>query len=93
MKVSTTDVDAKVTKMGDGGFRPAYNVQFAARASPRRMSRSTSRRRPRAIQRATAMRGRPGDTDAVPEWRARMGTDDAEAIDKERAATAECVNA
>jgi hypothetical protein len=27
--VSTTDPDARVMKMGDGGFRPAYNVQFA----------------------------------------------------------------
>jgi transposase len=28
-KVSTTDPPARVMKMGDGGFRPAYNVQFA----------------------------------------------------------------
>jgi len=28
-RVSTTDVDARVMKMGDGGFRPAYNGQFA----------------------------------------------------------------
>lgn len=28
-RVSTTDPDARVMKMGDGGFRPAYNVQFA----------------------------------------------------------------
>jgi transposase len=28
-RVSTTDADARVMKMGDGGFRPAYNVQFA----------------------------------------------------------------
>lgn len=27
-KVSTTDPDARVMKMSDGGFRPAYNVQF-----------------------------------------------------------------
>jgi len=27
--VSTTDPDARVMKMGDGGFRPAFNVQFA----------------------------------------------------------------
>ena len=26
---SSTDADARVMKMGDGGFRPAYNVQFA----------------------------------------------------------------
>ena len=29
-RVSTTDPQAHVMKMGDGGFRPAYNVQFAA---------------------------------------------------------------
>jgi transposase len=28
-RVSTTDPDARVMKMGDGGFRPAYNVEFA----------------------------------------------------------------
>ena len=29
VRVSTTDPDARVMKMGDGGFRPAFNVQFA----------------------------------------------------------------
>ena len=28
-RASTTDADARVMKMGDGGFRPALNVQFA----------------------------------------------------------------
>jgi transposase len=28
-RVSTTDADARVMKMADGGYRPAYNVQFA----------------------------------------------------------------
>ena len=28
-RVSTTDCDARVMKMADGGYRPAYNVQFA----------------------------------------------------------------
>jgi len=36
---------------------------------------------------------RPGDPPAVAAWRARMGTPEAQAIYKERAATAECVNA
>lgn len=27
-RVSTTDPDARVMKMGDGGFRPAFNLQF-----------------------------------------------------------------
>src|SRR5206468_8022903 len=29
-RASTTDPEARRMKMGDGGFRPAYNVQFAA---------------------------------------------------------------
>lgn len=29
VRVSTTDPEARVMKMGDGGFRPAYNLQFA----------------------------------------------------------------
>jgi transposase len=28
-RVSTTDPEATIMKMGDGGFRPAYNVQFS----------------------------------------------------------------
>ncbi len=28
-RASTTDVDATNMKIADGGFRPAYNVQFA----------------------------------------------------------------
>lgn len=31
-RASLTDPDATVMKMGDGGFRPAYNVQFATAA-------------------------------------------------------------
>lgn len=29
-RVSTTDADATVMKMGDGGFRPAYNIEFGS---------------------------------------------------------------
>ena len=29
-RCSTTDAEARQMKMGDGGFRPAYNVQFAS---------------------------------------------------------------
>jgi transposase len=32
-RASTTDADARVMKMGDGGFRPAYNVQVTSVAS------------------------------------------------------------
>lgn len=34
-RCSTTDPDARTMKMGDGGFRPAYNVQFATDAAAR----------------------------------------------------------
>jgi transposase len=36
---------------------------------------------------------RPGDGEQVREWRARMGTEPAKAISRERASTVECVNA
>jgi hypothetical protein len=32
-RASTTDADARVMKMADGGFRPAYNVQLATTGS------------------------------------------------------------
>ena len=35
----------------------------------------------------------PGDSPAVAAWRQRMGTPEAQTLYKERAATAECVNA
>jgi hypothetical protein len=34
-RVSTTDPDARVMKMADGGFRPAYNVHFATDVASR----------------------------------------------------------
>jgi len=33
-RASTTDADARNMKMGDGGFRPAYNIQMATAGSP-----------------------------------------------------------
>jgi transposase len=33
-RASTTDADARVMKMADGGFRPAYNIQLATAGSP-----------------------------------------------------------
>jgi transposase len=33
-RASTTDADARVMKMADGGFRPAYNMQLATAGSP-----------------------------------------------------------
>lgn len=144
---STTDPDATVMKMGDGGFRPAYNVQFgtavggqvivgvevvtvgsdAGQLAP--MAEQIESRygeRPaemlvdggypqhdqidavggaaggimvyapvpapkdKAVDRYAA---KPSDSPAVAAWRQRMGGEQAQAIYKQRAATAECVNA
>jgi transposase len=147
VRVSTTDPDARVMKMGDGGFRPAFNVQFAATTDHARvivgvevtnrgsdMGESTPMLaqieqrtgvRPRellvdggypgheAIDKAAALdvtvyaplpkprqgdlrdphAPREDDSEAVAAWRARMATDEAKTIYKERAATAETVNA
>lgn len=147
-RVSTTDPDARVMKMPDGGFRPAYNVQFATTADQARvivgvevtnrgsdmgettpMLEQIEQRtgvRPQemlvdggypsheAIDEAAAAgvdvyaplpkprtdddgadphARKAGDSDAVAAWRARMGTDAAKEIYKQRCATAETVNA
>lgn len=145
-RASTSDAEARVMKMGDGGFRPAFNVQFATTVDKARvivgvdvtnrgsdagqstpMLAQVERRtgvRPSdllvdgafaqhaAIEQATAAgvtvyapvpasrtdeRGphepREGDSPAVASWRVRMGSDEAKAIYKQRAATAETVNA
>ncbi len=146
-RVSTTDPDARVMKMGDGGFRPAFNVQFATTADEARvivgvevtnrgsdagqstpMLEQVEQRtgvRPadllvdggyaqhEAIDVATEKqvtvyapvpKPREGDTrdphaprendsEAVAAWRQRMGTEKAKVIYRQRAATAETVNA
>ena len=146
-RVSTTDPDARVMKRGDGGFRPAFNVQFATTADQARvivgvevtnrgsdagqstpMLEQVEQRtgvRPadllidggyaqhEAIDVATEKnvilyapvpKPRKGDTrdphapreedsEAVAAWRQRMGTEEAKEIYKQRAATAETVNA
>ena len=151
-RASTTDADARVMKMGDGGFRPAFNVQFAttceeqvivgmdvvnagsdmAQLAPmveqveQRLGRSPDQwlvdggfpaheqidavadrtevyapvPEPRAkkdeqgneVER-DKHQPKPDDTEAVARWRARMASDEAKEIYKQRAATAECVNA
>jgi transposase len=156
-RASTTDADASNMKMGDGGFRPAYNVQFAtdcasqvivgvdavtagsdmAQLAP--MVAQVEQRlglapqqwlvdggfpghaqidavagktelyapvpRPKASKSKDGKDGdeppapgsefepKPGDSEAVAQWRKRMATDAAREIYKDRAATAECVNA
>lgn len=143
-RASMTDPEARVMRMGDGGYRPAYNVQFATDADSRAIvgvavtnegndgrellpmveqieqrtgqrpaayladggypkndtvTRATERgitvysppaKRPSGVDPATPCRG---DSEADKAWRKRMSTDEAKAIYRERAATAEWTNA
>lgn len=146
-RVSTTDPEARVMKMADGGYRPAYNVQLATHTStqiitgvevnnsggdqgqmapmvqqheerygetPNEMLIDGGFVKKEDITQVSAPRGstkvyapvqvskseqrdahtpRADDSAAVAEWRLRMVTPEAKEIYKERAATAECVNA
>jgi len=166
-RASTTDADASVMKMGDGGFRPAYNVQFATDCEgrvivgmdvvtagsdmaqlapmvdqveqrvgkvPRQWlvdggfpaheqsdavagktvlyapgpknkpakAKGQSQDPPegpageveqKAPPAGSEFEPKPGDSEAVAQWRGRMNTDAARELYKDRAATAECVNA
>jgi len=151
-RASTTDPDARVMKMGDGGFRPAVNVQFATTCGEQvivgmdvvnagsdmaqlvpmveqveqRLGRAPeqwlvdggfpSHEQIDAAARKTMVYApvpepraqkdeqgqtvqqdkhepKPGDSPAVAEWRQRMGSEGAAEIYRQRAATAECVNA
>jgi len=143
-RVSTTDPEARVMKMTDGGYRPAYNVHFATDVDSRAIVGVTVTNvgsdqpaflpmldqiiertgqapaselvdggfvtheaitaadaagvtvyapvpKPKgARDPAVACRG---DSAAVAAWRARMATDEAKALYRARAATAEWVNA
>jgi transposase len=146
-RCSTTDAQATVMKTADGGFRPAYNVQFATDASSQvivgvavetggsdagQMAPMVGqvKGRPAKVPPEWLVDGgfaqhdqidavsapgvgcavyapvpkprgpevdryepKPGDSAAVAAWRRRMATEQAKVIYKERAATAECVNA
>jgi transposase len=144
-RVSTTDCEARVMKMADGGFRPALNAQLAvdtgtliitgvdlinsgsdmsqmlpmheqhqdryARVPEQWLADGGFAKHGHIEQleaRATKVfapvvapkdkqRDRyaplPGDSQALSQWRERMGTDAAKLIYKERAASIECTNA
>jgi transposase len=146
-RVSTTDPQATVMKMADGGFRPAYNVQYSTTCQgqaivgvdvvttgsdqgqlPPMLDQIESHfgERPKEAlvdggfanlkdiekvqggkekctvyapvskpKKAGVDRYEPKATDnkEVAQWRRRMGTSEAKEIYKQRAATAECVNA
>ena len=147
VRVSTTDPNARVMKMGDGGFRPAFNVQFATTTDEARVivgvdvinrGSDSGQSTPMLAQIEQRTGVRPDemlvdggyaqheaidkadelevtvyapvpaprkddtrdphepladDSEAVAAWRKRMGTDEAKKIYKQRAATAETVNA
>lgn len=146
-RASTTDADARVMKMGDGGYRPAFNVQLATATDSQVITglavtnsggdqgqlapmveqhQQRYQEKPKEalvdggfvkkadIDEVSPPQGgttvyapvmeskdpnrdphtpRDDDSPAVAEWRQRMATDEAKAIYRERAATAECVNA
>jgi transposase len=146
-RASTTDADARVMKMGDGGFRPAVNVQLAAATGSQiitgvdvtnsggdqgQMAPMVEQHQERYdekpkealvdggfvkkadIDQVSPPQGgtlvyapvmeskdpqrdphtpRDDDSPAVAEWRKRMATDEAKTIYRQRASTAECVNA
>lgn len=146
-RVSTTDADARIMHMADGGFRPAYNVQLstdtgsqvivgvdiisngsdggqlqpAVRQVHARYATTPQEmlvdggyaKREDIAQLAQAqppcmvyapppeLKTHDGrdvapaadESAEVQEWRARMKTEEAQRIYKERASTAECVNA
>jgi transposase len=154
-RVSTTDADARVMKMGDGGFRPAYNVQIASTCDEQvivgvavsNAGSDMAQMAPMVEQviertgctpgqwlvdggfpaheqidavheqtqgktqviapvpeprRNSGKEGTPPvdkhqrkgrDSEAVAQWRSRMAGDEAKELYKQRAATAECVNA
>jgi len=146
-RASTTDPEARVMKMADGGFRPAHNVQFASDTDSQvitgvdvvntgsdqgQMSPMVEQHQDRYgrapdevlvdggfakhedIEKVSSPENgtvvyapvqkpkkderdrhvpRPGDSEVIAEWRRRMGMAAAKEIYKERASTAECVNA
>lgn len=144
-RVSTTDPDARVMKMADGGFRPAYNVQLGADTKTQvivgvdvnNVGSDRSQMEPMVEQiekrhdvvpddvlvdggfvnhaqieqiagkgcKVYAPVQKPRDATRDPhspcardsagiaKWRERMGTEEAKAIYKQRAATSECINA
>ncbi len=146
-RASTTDAEARVMKMPDGGFRPAVNVQLATDTASRGivgvqvinqgtdndqlepMRKQVERRTGQKVAEHLADGGylsfdevdraaeqnvtlyvppkaprdpeklgaeyqpHAGDSDAVKQWRERMGEEEAKEIYKQRASTIETANA
>jgi transposase len=144
-RASTTDADARVMKMSDGGYRPAFNIQLATETQtqiitgvevtnsggdqgklapmveqhderyqdqPKEMLVDGGFVKKEDIEKVEKAgttvyapvpaskdperdphTPRPDDPPEVAAWRQRMATPEAKEIYKERASTAECVNA
>jgi transposase len=147
LRVSTTDPEARVMKMANGGFNPAVNVQLATDTESRAvvgvevskegydaaglsepMRRQVEERTGKKVKehlldggylrtedieeahkdevklyvppksaRTEKNRGReleikPGDSEAVREWKTRMASEEGKEIYKQRGATSETVN-
>lgn len=73
----------------DGGYAGVEDIELAS-AKGTKVYAPVNKRRSSTIDLHAP---RKGDSEAIAEWRARMGTVAAKEIYKERAATAECVNA
>jgi transposase len=78
-----------VEMLVDGGYATVNGIQAAAKSG----SRLYAPVKPPKNRRNDPYRPRRSDSPAVAEWRARMATEEAKEIYKQRAATAECVNA
>jgi transposase len=108
-RVSTTDPEARVMKMGDGGYRPAYNAQFATDTSSRVIVgvgvtnsgsdmgqadplRADIERRTGEAAKELLLDGGFVKKESI-EDASTAGTTEAKEIYKQRAATAETVNA
>jgi hypothetical protein len=73
----------------DGGFSEKESIEDAARRSVTVYAPVQKPKKEGVDPHAP----KPGDSEAVAAWRQRMGTEEAKVIYRERAATAECVNA
>jgi hypothetical protein len=76
----------------DGGFAAREDIDSASRAQPPTTVYAPVQKS-RKDEGKVCYERQPADTDAVAQWRQRMATPEAQAIYKQRAATAECVNA
>jgi hypothetical protein len=76
----------------DGGFASRDDIDSATRAQPPTIIYAPVQKS-RKEEGKSCYERQPRDTDAVAQWRQRMSTAAAQEIYKDRAATAECVNA